>query len=220
MEWQMLFGVMLVILFLLLFSGEWIAFTLMLAGTIGIVFIDKAYALSSIGQMAWNTVCSFDMTAIPLFILMGELMVQGGLSKGFYRSASMWLRRLPGGLLQTNIISCAIFAAISGSSPATAAAIGSVSYPELAEKGYSKRMIVGSLAGGGALGVLIPPSINMLIYASIAECSVTKLFIAGVIPGVLCALCFMGYIGIQSLIHPEYAPKEEVKYTLKEKVSV
>lgn len=218
MEWKILFIIMLIILFFLLFIGEWIAFTLMLAGTAGIIIIDKAYALSSIGQMAWNTVCSFDMTAIPLFILMGELMVQGGLSKGFYRSASMWLRRLPGGLLQTNIISCAIFAAISGSSPATAAAIGSVSYPELEQKGYNRQMIVGSLAGGGALGVLIPPSINMLIYASIAECSVTKLFIAGVIPGLLCALCFMGYIGIKSLLKPDFAPKEKTKYTLKDKL--
>lgn len=218
MGWQILFAVMLIILFLLLFAGEWIAFTLMLAGAAGLVFIGRGYVLNSVGQMAWNTVCSFDMTAIPLFILMGELMVHGGLSKGFYRSAAMWLRRLPGGLLQTNIISCAIFAAISGSSPATAAAIGSVSYPELEEKGYNRQMIVGSLAGGGALGVLIPPSINMLIYASISECSVTQLFIAGVIPGILCALCFMGYIGVKSIIHQEYAPKETTTYTLKEKL--
>ncbi|SHJ56161.1 TRAP transporter large permease [Hespellia stercorisuis] len=217
-DWQILFILMLIILFALLFAGEWIAFTLMLVGTIGILIIGKSYVLNSIGQMAWNTVCSFDMTAIPLFILMGELMVHGGLSKGFYRSAAMWLRRLPGGLLQTNIVSCAIFAAISGSSPATAAAIGSVSYPELEEKGYDRQMIVGSLAGGGALGVLIPPSINMLIYASIAECSVTKLFVAGIVPGGLCALCFMCYIGIRSVLHPELAPRETERYTFKEKI--
>lgn len=218
MSWLGVFFVLMAIMFIMLFLGEWVAFVLLLTGSAGLILIGKANALTAIGSFAWGTGISFELAAIPLFILMGEIMVHGGLSKGFYRSASMWLNRLPGGLAQANILSCAVFAAISGSSPATAAAIGSVSYPELREKKYNRKLIAGSLVGGGALGILIPPSINMMIYGSITETSVSSLFMAGVIPGILCTVLFMGYIAVQCMIKPEYAPKDAVKYTLKEKL--
>jgi len=208
MSWGITFIIIVGLMLGLIILGEWVAFALGITGVAGLFFVSNPKAIQSIGQIAWNMTNSFELTAIPLFVFMGEILLRSGLSNIFYRSASKWFGRLPGGLLQTNIISCSIFAAISGSSPATAAAIGSVAVPELNKQGYNKGMTLGSLAGGGALGILIPPSIIMIIYGSIATVSVERLFMAGVIPGLVAAGSFMVYIGIKAVLKPDLFPEK------------
>lgn len=159
-------------------------------------------------QAVWNTFNSFTLTAIPLFILLGEILVASGLARNVYRALSPLFSRLPGGLLHTNIAVCGLFGAVSGSSMAVAAAVGSVSYPELTRRGYDRRAIVGTLAGGGTLGLLIPPSLSLLIYGAFTETSIGKLFLAGVLPGVIAAAAFMGWIIIDALRRPAIAPAE------------
>jgi C4-dicarboxylate transporter, DctM subunit len=159
-------------------------------------------------QAVWNTFNSFTLTAIPLFILLGEVLVASGLARNVYRALSPLFARLPGGLLHTNIAVCGLFGAVSGSSMAVAAAVGSVAYPELAARGYDKRAVVGSLAGGGALGLLIPPSLSLLIYGAFTETSIGQLFLAGIVPGLIAVLGFMAYILFASLRRPDLTPTE------------
>ena len=154
-----------------------------------------------------------------MFILMAEILQQGGVSHRFYQGLTVLVRGLPGGLMQTNVAGCALFAAISGSSVATAAAIGTVALPHLEQRKYNRRMAAGSLAAGGTLGILIPPSIPMIIYGTFTEVSIAKLFMAGFIPGFLLAFLFMLFIGIVAWFRPEVAPREEGNATLKEKLA-
>ena len=165
-------------------------------------------------QAVWNTFNSFTLTAIPLFILLGELLVASGLARGVYRAMSPVFARLPGGLLHTNIAVCGLFGAVSGSSMAVAAAVGSVAYPELTRRGYDKATVVGSLAGGGTLGLLIPPSLSLLIYGAFTETSIGKLFLAGIIPGMLAALLFMLWIGVSCWRNPALAPEPAPEQSL------
>lgn len=158
-------------------------------------------------QAVWNTFNSYTLTAIPLFILLGEILVASGLARNVYRAMSPLFARLPGGLLHTNIAVCTLFGAVSGSSMAVAAAVGSVAYPELTRRGYDRSTVVGSLAGGGTLGLLIPPSLSLLIYGAFTETSIGKLFLAGIVPGLLAAAGFMVWITIHSLRRPELAPR-------------
>ncbi len=158
-------------------------------------------------QAVWNTFNSFTLTAIPLFILLGELLVASGLARGVYRAMSPVFARLPGGLLHTNIAVCGLFGAVSGSSMAVAAAVGSVAYPEMTRRGYDKAVVVGSLAGGGTLGLLIPPSLALLIYGAFTETSIGRLFLAGVVPGLLAALGFMAWIAFMAWRNPRLAPE-------------
>lgn len=159
-------------------------------------------------QAVWNTFNSYTLTAIPLFILLGEILVASGLARNVYRAMSPLFARLPGGLLHTNIAVCTLFGAVSGSSMAVAAAVGSVAYPELTRRGYDRSTVVGSLAGGGTLGLLIPPSLSLLIYGAFTETSIGKLFLAGIVPGLLAAAGFMVWITIHSLRRPELAPRD------------
>ena len=159
---------------------------------------------------------SFSLTAIPLFILMAELMERSGLSIRTYRGLARLVCVIPGGLLQTNIAGCALFSAISGSSVATAAAIGGVALPQLEKRKYSPALSAGSLAAGGTLGILIPPSIAMIVYGTFTETSVAKLFMAGVIPGLVLTGLFMAFIAICALVKPEVAPKEQGPQSLRE----
>lgn len=168
-------------------------------------------ALKGLGLMTWGSLNSFTLTAIPLFILMAEVIQRGGLSVRTYRGLASLVNRIPGGLLQTNIASCAVFAAVNGSSVATAATVGSVALPELKARGYSERLSAGSLAAGGTLGILIPPSIIMIVYASFTETSVAKLFMAGVVPGLLLTAMFMAYIAVHALVRPEDVRSEVVQ---------
>src|SRR5829696_5080341 len=150
--------------------------------------------IESMGSVIWSVQNENILTAIPLFVLLGEILLRSGLADKMYGALSAWLGRLPGGLLHANMSSCALFAATCGSSVATAATIGTVAIPALKERGYDMRQALGSLAAGGTLGILIPPSVAMLVYGSITNNSIGQLFIAGVIPGILLTLCFMTYI--------------------------
>ena len=155
----------------------------------------------------WNVLNSFTLSAIPLFIILGEIMLRSGVSERIYTALVPLFQRVPGGLLHTNIAVCTLFGAVSGSSLSTAAAVGSVAYPEMTERGYDRRMVVASLAGGGTLGLLIPPSLSLLIYGALTETSIGRLFLAGLLPGLLFAAMFMLYIFLRCLSRPELSPR-------------
>lgn len=160
-------------------------------------------------QTVWNTLNEFTLTAVPLFILLGEVLVASGLARGVYRAMAPFFARLPGGLLHTNIAVCTVFGAVSGSSMSVAAAVGSVAYPELKDRGYHRPAVVGSLAGGGTLGLLIPPSLSLLIYGALTDTSIGRLFIAGVLPGLMMAGIFMLWILWHATRNPAVAPETE-----------
>lgn len=195
-----------VVLFLLLAIGVHIAIALSMVGVIGFLIFYGNTGLAAL--VPFSTLDSFILTAIPLFIFMGEILVQCGASDMIYRGTSRLLAWLPGGLFHSNIGACAMFAAISGSSPATAATIGTVAIPELKKRGYDVHITLGSLAAGGTLGILIPPSINMIVYGVVAEESIGRLFAGGVVPGIILSGMFMTYIGFRVVRNARLAPKE------------
>jgi len=162
----------------------------------------------------WNVFNSFTLSAIPLFILLGEILLHSGISQRAYTAFKPVFARVPGGLLHTNIAVCALFGAVSGSSLSTAAAVGSVAYPEMVKRGYDKAAVVGSLAGGGTLGLLIPPSLSFLIYGALTETSIGKLFIAGIVPGLMVTGLFMAYILFACLRNPALYPKDDTRTPL------
>lgn len=164
----------------------------------------------------WRVFNSFTLSAVPLFILMGEILLRSGISGKVYAAFSPLFRRIPGGLLHTNIAVCTMFGAVSGSSLSTAAAVGAVAYPEMSRRGYDRDVIVGSLAGGGTLGLLIPPSLSFLIYGALTETSIGRLFVAGILPGLMVAVMFMVYIWIKAVRHPHVAPVDPVRKTPRE----
>jgi len=175
------------------------------------IFLQGGFkGFKALGLVSWGSMNSFVLTAIPLFILMAEIMLRSGLTTRVYQGLAQLVSRIPGGLLQTNIVGCAIFASISGSSITTAASIGGVALPQLQRLKYDPRLSAGSLAAGGTLGILIPPSLAMIIYSSFTETSVARLFMAGVVPGLLLTGMFMAYIFVHALIRPEIAPKMPV----------
>ncbi|TAK80582.1 MAG: TRAP transporter large permease [Betaproteobacteria bacterium] len=168
-------------------------------------------ALMGFGDSNWSALNDFIITAIPLFVLMGELLLHSGVTEKMYRSLSDWLAHLPGGLLHSNIAASAAFAAISGSSVATAATIGTVALPAMAKRNYDERWVVGSIAAGGTLGILIPPSINMIIYGAITNTSIGRLFMAGVVPGLLLTALFMAIIIVASVLKPAIAGHRDAR---------
>lgn len=157
----------------------------------------------------WSVFNSFTLSAVPMFILLGEILLRSGISERAYSAFSPLFRKIPGGLLHTNIAVCTLFGAVSGSSLSTAAAVGSVAYPEMTKRGYDKDVVVGSLAGGGTLGLLIPPSLSFLIYGALTETSIGRLFAAGIIPGLLVGSMFMLYILVKCIRNPSIAPRDE-----------
>lgn len=161
----------------------------------------------------WGVFNSFTLSAVPLFILLGEILLKSGLSKRAYVAFTPIFAKIPGGLLHSNVAVCTLFGAVSGSSLSTAAAIGSVAYPELSKRGYNKEAVVGSLAGAGTLGLLIPPSLSLLIFGALTETSIGRLFAAGIVPGLMVSLLFMVYIFVRSLRDPSIAPKDTAKYS-------
>lgn len=208
--------ILVVALFLtLLCIGVSVPFAIAIPSIAYLILYDGLNGLRGIGLVSWGSMNSFTLTAIPLFILMAEILQFGGLSDSVYRGMARLVGPVPGGLLQTNIAGCALFAAISGSSVATAAAIGRVALPELQRRHYSPRLSAGSLAAGGTLGILIPPSIAMIVYGAFTETSVAQLFMAGVIPGLLLTGIFMAYIGVRAIRRKDLAPHEIVPYTFK-----
>ena len=191
----------------LMLGGLWVHFAVGISAISYIVLLRGFGGLKSLGLVSWGAADSFTLSAIPLFVLMAEILLGSGLSSRLYSAISPLVRRLPGGVLNTNIFGCAIFAAVSGGSASTAAAIGTVALPELGRLGYDKRLAAGSLAAGGTLGILIPPSITMIVYSTFTETSIPKLFMAGIVPGILLSLLYIVYIMIRSLANPELAPR-------------
>jgi C4-dicarboxylate transporter DctM subunit len=200
------------VVFLLLISlivcGMWVQFAVASAGLAYIVFIKGFSGLKALGIVSWGAANSFTLAAIPLFIFMAEILLGAGLSGRLYSGVAPFVRKLPGGLLHTNIVGSGIFAAISGGSSPTAAAMSTVALPELSGRGYDKRLVAGSLAAGGTLGILIPPSITMIIYSTFTETSVAQLFSAGIVPGVLLALLYMAFIALRVKLKPQLVPSE------------
>lgn len=178
----------------IMLAGVPIAAVMALTGIVAGVLAFGWPLVESMGAVVWGVQNENLLTAIPLFILLGELLLRSGIADQMYGALSLWFGRLPGGLLHTNIGCCALFSATSGSSVATAATIGTVAMPTLDKRGYASDKSLGSLAAGGTLGILIPPSVNLLVYGSMAEQSIGQLFVAGIVPGLLLTLCFMGYI--------------------------
>lgn len=187
----------------LLLIGFPVAIVMVAIGVIGGMLLYGPVLMQSMGPVLWGVQNENVLTAIPLFILLGELLLRSGIADRMYGTLALWLGRLPGGLLHTNIGCCALFAATSGSSVATAATVGTVALPSLNERNYSSSRALGSLAAGGTLGILIPPSVNLLVYGSLANVSVGQLFIAGIIPGILLTLSFMVLIALQHYWKPD-----------------
>ncbi|MEY4712888.1 MAG: hypothetical protein RIS88_2338 [Pseudomonadota bacterium] len=200
----------------MLFSGMAVPVAIAVPAALFMYLHGGTQAFNGLGFIVWGSMNSFTLTAVPLFILMAEILGVSGLSKRIYVGLSTLVAPLPGGLLQTNIAGCAVFASVSGSSVATAASLGRVSMPQLVARKYDMRLAAGSLAAGGTLGILIPPSIAMIIYGSFTQTSVPKLFMAGVIPGLILTALFMGYIAIHAMVRPEVAPREKAPGSLRE----
>ncbi len=193
-------------LFLLLALGVWVAPALLAVGIIGMELFANAPAGPILATTSWASSASWTMTALPLFIWMGEILFRTKLSDDMFAGLAPWVERLPGRLLHVNVLGCGIFAAVSGSSAATAATIGRISLPELKARGYPEGISIGSLAGSGTLGLLIPPSIIMIVYGVAAQVSVARLFIAGVLPGLLLMALFSGYVMVWALLNKDKIP--------------
>ena len=194
------------LLFAILASGVWIGLALAGVAWIGMELFSARPAGDAMSVTIWGSASSWTLTALPLFVWMGEILFRTRLSQDMFRGLAPWAQALPGRLLHVNVVGCAIFAAVSGSSAATCATIGKMSLPELARRGYPDTIAIGSLAGAGTLGLLIPPSIIMIVYGVAAEVSIAQLFIAGVLPGIVLALLFSGYLVVWAWRHPEQVP--------------
>lgn len=201
-------------LFLILGSGVWIGLTLTGVAWIAMELFSSRPAGDAMAVTIWGSSSSWTLTALPLFIWMGEILFRTKLSESMFKGLAPWVNWLPGRLLHTNVIGCTIFAAVSGSSAATCATIGKMTLPELTKRGYPQDQIIGSLAGAGTLGLLIPPSIIMIVYGVTAEVSISQLFVAGVLPGLLLASLFSGYIIVWSLLNPGKIPPTTEQFTL------
>ncbi len=205
-------------LFLILGSGVWIGLTLSVVAWIAMQLFSSRPAGDAMATTIWGSSSSWTLTALPLFIWMGEILFRTRISQDMFRGLSPWIQALPGRLLHTNVIGCTIFAAVSGSSAATCATIGKMTLPELKKRGYPDDIVIGTLAGAGTLGLLIPPSIIMIVYGVTAEVSISQLFIAGVLPGLMLASLFSGYIIYWALRNPTLVPPRDPVMSLGEKL--
>jgi C4-dicarboxylate transporter, DctM subunit len=206
------------VLFALLAGGVWIGLTLAGVAWVGMQFFAGKPAGDAMINTIWGASSSWTLTALPLFVWMGEILFRTRLSEDMFKGLAPWLDKLPGRLLHTNVVGCAIFAAVSGSSAATCATIGKMTLPELKKRGYPEDKIIGTLAGAGTLGLLIPPSIIMIVYGVTANVSISKLFIAGIFPGIMLAALFSGYIMVWALMNPGKIPAAERTYSFTEKI--
>ncbi|MBK7261328.1 MAG: TRAP transporter large permease subunit [Rubrivivax sp.] len=211
-------ALLIVALFAILGSGVWIGLTLTGVAWIGMELFSSRPAGDAMAVTIWGSASSWTLTALPLFVWMGEILFRTRLSQDMFRGLAPWMQALPGRLLHVNVIGCAIFAAVSGSSAATCATIGKMSLPELKSRGYPDGIAVGALAGAGTLGLLIPPSIIMIVYGVSAEVSISQLFIAGVLPGLMLALLFSGYLMVWALRHPQLVPPPDRSLSLADKL--
>jgi|TARA_Y100000022_G_C13257993_1_gene380883 tripartite ATP-independent transporter DctM subunit len=207
-----------ILLLFLLSLGIWVAPALIAIGYILLEFFTPAPVGSLLASTIWDASWNWALTALPLFIWMGEILFRTRLSSDMFKGLSPMLSRLPGGLLHVNVVGCGIMAAVAGSSAVTCATIGRMSIPELTKRKYDETLSIGSLAGSGTLGLLIPPSIMLIVYGVLAQQSISRLFIAGVLPGIMIILIFMTYIAIRAKLNPSLAPKEKNNYTFLEKL--
>ena len=210
---------LLVSLLLILGSGVWVGLTLTGVAWMAVTLFSSRPAGDAMAVTVWGSSSSWTLTALPLFVWMGEILFRTRLSQDMFKGLAPWVQGLPGRLLHTNVIGCTIFAAVSGSSAATCATIGKMTLPELTRRGYPEHMVVGTLAGAATLGLLIPPSIIMIVYGVAAEVSISKLFIAGVLPGLLLASLFSGYIMFWALRHPDQVPAADGATTFGQKLA-
>jgi len=207
-----------ILLFVILGSGVWIGLSLLAVGMVAMQFVSSRPVGDAMALTIWGASSSWTLTALPLFLWMGEILFRTRLSQDMFLGLAPWFNRMPGRLLHVNVIGSTIFAAVSGSSAATCATIGRISLPELRQRGYPESIAVGTLAGAATLGLLIPPSIIMIVYGVAADVSIAKLFVAGVLPGLLLASLFMGYIAIWSLFNKDKIPAAEVDFSLRQKL--
>ncbi len=205
-------------LLLLLASGVWVALSLLTVGMVMMGLFTTAPMGSLIASTLWDSSWGWALTSLPLFIWMGEILFRSKLSADMFQGLAPWVSRLPGRLLHVNVLGCGIMAAVAGSSAVTCATIGRISVPELEKRNYPLNMTIGTLAGSGTLGLLIPPSIIMIVYGVTAEVSIARLFIAGVLPGILLMVLFMGYTAIWSLLNPDKMPPAEPPVPFLEKI--
>mgnify|MGYP001233423690 FL=1 len=206
------------VLLFFLGSGIWVALSMIGVSAIGMMIFTSRPVGDAMATTIWGTSSSWTLTALPLFVWMGEILFRTKLSENLFKGLSPWMQKLPGGLIHVNVVGCALFAAISGSSAATVATVGKMSIPELRKRNYPEKILLGSLAGSGTLGLLIPPSIILIIYGVAVQESIAKLFIAGVVPGIMIALIFMSYVIIWSLINKNKMPKILEEYSFLEKL--
>ncbi|MGD8992389.1 MAG: TRAP transporter large permease subunit [Desulfobacterales bacterium] len=206
------------ILFLTLAAGIWVGFSLFIVGFMGMLIYSPLPAGNNMASSVWATIEKWEYVALPLFILMGEILYRSGISEKLFKSLVPWLYRLPGGLLLMNIVSCTLFAAVSGSSAATTATVGRITLAEFDKLGYDRRLAMGSLAGAGTLGFLIPPSLIMIVYAILAEVSIGKMFMAGILPGLLLSGIYSCYIIYRGIRNPAIAPRTQESYSWKERL--
>lgn len=203
-------AIVMCLLIALIFSGLWVQMAVGVSAVCYIYLIQGFAGFKALGIVSWGAANSYTLSAIPLFVLMAEILLGSGLSTRLYNGISPLIRKLPGGLLHTNIIGCGLFAAVSGGSAPTAAAMGTVALPELGAQGYNRKLSAGSLAAGGTLGILIPPSITMIVYSMFTDTSIAQLFMAGVVPGIALMLLYMVYLAVRSILQPELVPSRTV----------
>ena len=206
------------VLLIFLGSGIWVAISMVGVSSIGMMLFTTRPVGDAMATTIWGASSSWTLTALPLFVWMGEILFRTKLSENLFEGLSPWMQKLPGGLVHVNVVGCALFAAISGSSAATVATVGKMSIPELRKRKYPESILLGSLAGSGTLGLLIPPSIILIIYGVTVQESIAKLFIAGIVPGIMIALIFMTYVMIWSLINKKSMPTFKQDFSLMEKV--
>ena len=212
-------ALLLIFLTILLAGGVWIAVALLATGYVGMQFIGGGIPSGPVlATTIWGNSNSWTLAALPLFIWMGEILFRTKLSEEMFRGLAPWLNRIPGRLMHVNVLACGIFGSVSGSSAATCATVAKIALPELKKRGYDEMVSLGSLAGAGTLGILIPPSITMVVYAVAANVSIIQIFLAGFLPGLLVMVLYSGYIAGWSLLHPEKTPPAEPAMSFREKL--
>ena len=206
------------VLLLFLSTGVWVALSMIGVSSIAMTLFTSRPVGDAMATTIWGTSSSWTLTALPLFVWMGEILFRTRLSENLFEGLSPWMQKLPGGLIHVNVVGCALFAAISGSSAATVATVGKMSIPELRKRNYPEKILLGSLAGSGTLGLLIPPSIILIIYGVTVQESIAKLFVAGIIPGIMIALIFMSYVILWSLFNKKEMPRIINQYSFVDKI--
>ena len=210
--------VLTIVITVLLLGGLWVSLSLLAVGLVGMVLYTSAPAGTVMATTIWGASGNWALTSLPLFIWMAEILFRTRLSDDMFRGLAPWVAGLPGRLMHVNVVGCAVFSAVSGSNAATCATIAKISLPELLKRGYDEKMTIGSLTASGTLGILIPPSILMIVYGFIAEVSIARLFIAGVIPGIVISALFMGYVVYWAWRYPNLTPPNDISMTFRERM--